>query len=450
MDRAPECTRAPSVGWRISCPSPYTYTSETSADPSHSDRSGRTSCACCCSTTSIPPAAAARVSRPRRSPRAWPSRGDTVDVVAGGDHASSDPRLFWDGETDDRGHAHRPPRGEPPPGRARRGRPRRRWATSPPRCRWFATCSSVSATTSSTSSSRCRPRPCCRCSTSSGAPVSSRSAAPTFPGTTPSVGGVQRAHRLLHPLTRWIWRRADRVVVPSESLGRLAQRTDPGLRYAVVQNGVDLSAFRPRTALRRVPDGVDPLPGGGAAGGAERRRRPDRRAGAARPRSLPARDRRHRPGGGGASRAGPPARPRAAGALHRLARPRPGGAPLSRVRPVHARARGSSRSAPLRRGARVGAPDRGQHVRRDSRAGRARAQRPAGGAARARASWRRRSPISPPTRGSAPRSVGETAPRRSRSTRGTGSPRATSRSTTAPSAVSPARRPVAELPSSSW
>ena len=67
---------------------------------------------------------------------------------------------------------------------------------------------------------------------------------------------MQRAHRLLHPLTRWIWRRADRVVVPSESLGRLAQRTDPRLRYAVVQGGVELSRFRPRVALRRVPDGV--------------------------------------------------------------------------------------------------------------------------------------------------------------------------------------------------
>ena len=30
-------------------------------------------------------------------------RGATVDVVAGGDHASSDPRLFWDGETDAEG-----------------------------------------------------------------------------------------------------------------------------------------------------------------------------------------------------------------------------------------------------------------------------------------------------------------------------------------------------------
>ena len=65
----------------------------------------------------------------------------------------------------DRGHAHRPPRREPPPRRARRGRPR---GDGLPRRRAAgdsATCSSASATNSSTSSSRCRPPPCCRCST---------------------------------------------------------------------------------------------------------------------------------------------------------------------------------------------------------------------------------------------------------------------------------------------
>ena len=76
------------------------------------------------------------------------------------------------------------------------------------------------------------------------------------PGFDAEQVGVQRAHRLLHPLTRWIWRRADRVVVPSESLGRLARRTDPALRFAVVQGGVDLARFRPRVALRRIPDDV--------------------------------------------------------------------------------------------------------------------------------------------------------------------------------------------------
>ena len=59
-----------------------------------------------------------------------------------------------------------------------------------------------------------------------------------------------RAHRVLRPLTRWIWRRASRVVAVCESLGRLALRTDPGLRYSVIPNGVDLGRFRPSVRAR--------------------------------------------------------------------------------------------------------------------------------------------------------------------------------------------------------
>jgi glycosyltransferase involved in cell wall biosynthesis len=58
---------------------------------------------------------------------------------------------------------------------------------------------------------------------------------------------LERAHRLLLPVTRWIWRRATRVVAVCESLGRLALRTDPGLPYSVIPNGVDLARFRPST-----------------------------------------------------------------------------------------------------------------------------------------------------------------------------------------------------------
>ena len=65
------------------------------------------------------------------------------------------------------------------------------------------------------------------------------------PGYDPHHTGVQRMHRLLKPLTRWIWRRADRVVALSASLGRLTSDTLPGLRYAVVPNGVDLKLFHP-------------------------------------------------------------------------------------------------------------------------------------------------------------------------------------------------------------
>jgi glycosyltransferase involved in cell wall biosynthesis len=71
------------------------------------------------------------------------------------------------------------------------------------------------------------------------------------PGYDPHHAGVQRMHRLLKPLTRWIWRRADRVVALSESLGRLTSQTMPELRYAVVPNGVDLTLFHPPEVMRQ-------------------------------------------------------------------------------------------------------------------------------------------------------------------------------------------------------
>ena len=63
------------------------------------------------------------------------------------------------------------------------------------------------------------------------------------PGYDPYNIRVQCAHRMLAPLTRWIWRRADRVVAVCESLGRLTAA--PGLEYNVVPNGVDLKLFHP-------------------------------------------------------------------------------------------------------------------------------------------------------------------------------------------------------------
>jgi glycogen synthase len=56
---------------------------------------------------------------------------------------------------------------------------------------------------------------------------------------------LQWMHGVLAPLTRWIWRRADKVVALSESLGALATQTLPELRYGVVPNGVDLQLFHP-------------------------------------------------------------------------------------------------------------------------------------------------------------------------------------------------------------
>jgi glycosyltransferase involved in cell wall biosynthesis len=84
-----------------------------------------------------------------------------------------------------------------------------------------------------------------------GAPVVVSLRGSDVPGYDPHNVVMQRAHRVLAPLTRWIWRRADRVVAVCESLGRLTARTSPGLRYSVVPNGVDLKLFRPRDESRR-------------------------------------------------------------------------------------------------------------------------------------------------------------------------------------------------------
>ena len=74
------------------------------------------------------------------------------------------------------------------------------------------------------------------------------------PGYDPHQRGLERAHRVLRPLTRWIWRRATRVVAVCESLGRQAQQTLPGLAYSVIQNGVDLGRFHPRASGRAAPN----------------------------------------------------------------------------------------------------------------------------------------------------------------------------------------------------
>jgi glycosyltransferase involved in cell wall biosynthesis len=70
------------------------------------------------------------------------------------------------------------------------------------------------------------------------------------PGYDPYQRTLEHAHAVLKPLTRWIWRRASRVVAVCESLGRLALRTDPTLRYSVIPNGVDLARFRPSARSR--------------------------------------------------------------------------------------------------------------------------------------------------------------------------------------------------------
>ncbi len=71
----------------------------------------------------------------------------------------------------------------------------------------------------------------------------------------PHGPGAPVFRRLLGPFNRWIWRRADRLVAVSESLGALTLRGSPNLRYSVVHNGVDLARFRPARTLRRSRSG---------------------------------------------------------------------------------------------------------------------------------------------------------------------------------------------------
>ena len=183
------------------------------------------------------------------------SHGVTVDVVTGGDHASSDPRLLWDGRADAEGllTVHRVPsarRAEHEAGvRGAVGY----LAAATPTVRRLLEHEQYDVVHFVFSLPTAAMLPLLDLH---GAPVVVSLRGSDVPGFDAGLRGVQRAHRLLHPLTRWIWRRADRVIVPSESLGRLARRTDSRLRYAVVQGGVDLSRFRPRLALRRIPDGV--------------------------------------------------------------------------------------------------------------------------------------------------------------------------------------------------
>lgn len=183
------------------------------------------------------------------------ARGVNVDVVTGGGRASIDPQLFWDGLADDEGvlTVHRVPsrrRSEHEAGV--RGAAGYLAAATPIVRRLLAREQyDVAHFVFSLPTAAMLPLLDLR-----GVPVVISLRGSDVPGFDAALVGVQRAHRLLYPLTRWIWRRADRVIVPSESLGRLARQTDRNLRYAVVHGGVDLTRFRPRVALRRIPDAV--------------------------------------------------------------------------------------------------------------------------------------------------------------------------------------------------
>jgi glycosyltransferase involved in cell wall biosynthesis len=183
------------------------------------------------------------------------SRGASVDVVAGGEQASSDPRLFWDGEAESEGvlTVHRVPSHRRAAHEAGVRGAAGYLAAATPIVRRLLGQERYDVVHFVFSLPTAAMLPLLDLH---GAPVILSLRGSDVPGYDAALRGVQHAHRLLHPLTRWIWGRADRVVVPSESLGELARRTAPQLRYSVVHGGVDLARFRPRMALRRIPDGV--------------------------------------------------------------------------------------------------------------------------------------------------------------------------------------------------
>lgn len=183
------------------------------------------------------------------------ARGVSVDVVTGGERASAEPRLCWDGDAPEEGMltVHRVPSRRRAAHEAGMRGAVGYLAAATPIVRRLLEEERYDVVHFVFSLPTAAMLPLLDLH---GAPVVVSLRGSDVPGFDTRLVAVQRAHRVLHPLTRWIWRRADRVIVPSESLGRLAQRTDRALRYSVVHGGVDLGRFRPRHVLRRLPDGV--------------------------------------------------------------------------------------------------------------------------------------------------------------------------------------------------
>jgi glycosyltransferase involved in cell wall biosynthesis len=183
------------------------------------------------------------------------SRGVSVDVVAGGERTSSDPRLLWDGDAAEEGllTVHRVPSRRLAAHEAGMRGAVGYLAAATPFVRGLLASERYDVVHFIFSLPTAAMLPLLDLH---GAPVVVSLHGSDVPGYDVARRGVRHAHRVLHPLTRWIWHRADRVIVPSESLGRLARRTHADLRYSVVHGGVDLTRFRPRMALRRIPDGV--------------------------------------------------------------------------------------------------------------------------------------------------------------------------------------------------
>lgn len=80
------------------------------------------------------------------------------------------------------------------------------------------------------------------------------------PGYDPFNKPLERAHTILKPITRMIWRRAGRVTVLSESLKAQAQHTDPSQQMTIIPNGIDTSVFYPHPQFApELPSATRPL-----------------------------------------------------------------------------------------------------------------------------------------------------------------------------------------------
>jgi glycosyltransferase involved in cell wall biosynthesis len=194
-------------------------------------------------TYEYPPLVAGAEAATHALARGLAARGVTVDVVTGGPQGDSDAERVWQGSALSAGllTVHRVRRGGGREGGVRGAIGYLRAAMPLARRLLDAEQYDVAHFVFSLPTGAMLPFLDLR-----GMPVVVTLCGSDVPGFDRSHHSVERVHRVLRPLTRWIWRHADRVIATSDSLGRLARLTLPQLRYSVVPNGVDLTRFRPR------------------------------------------------------------------------------------------------------------------------------------------------------------------------------------------------------------
>jgi len=185
--------------------------------------------------------------------RGLAARGASVDVVTAGEQTVSDSMLLWDGEAAEEGMlaVHRVRARRTGADHAGMADAASYLAAALPVVRRLLRAERYDVVHFFFSLPTAALLPCLGLR---GTPVVVSLRGSDVPGYAGNDHSIQWVHRLLKPFTRWIWRRADRVVVLSESLGRFALETSPRLRYAVVHDGVDLHRFHPPVKRRERAD----------------------------------------------------------------------------------------------------------------------------------------------------------------------------------------------------